>query len=189
MTINLKDKAGRGIAPAAFISGMTKNQETFLGWYNAFSWTNPEDEAYFASALQGTSGLRCAIIAADWCGDVVRNVPVVLRVMEKAQIPTEIYIMEEHLDFIDAFLTFGGRSIPVVLILDENGTVRGKWGPRPSYVQEPMVSFKTHYEDKNHPEYQDKMRETYAEIHKRYGEGTAYQALIVEELKGLFASM
>lgn len=187
MTVNLKDKEGRGMTPDAFISGMSRNQETFLGWYHAFSWTNPEDEAYFASGFG--KGLRCAMIAADWCGDVARNVPVVLRVMEKAQIPAEVFIMEENLDLIDQFLTFGGRSIPVVLILDHDGNVLGKWGPRPTYVQEPMVEFKTHHQDKDHPGYQDKMRETYAEIHKRYGEGTAYQGLIVAELKDLIASI
>ncbi|KPV44762.1 thioredoxin family protein [Alicyclobacillus ferrooxydans] len=187
MPINLAAKLGQGISPAAFIDGMTRNQDTFSGWYNNFAWTAKEDEEFFSS-LAG-KGFRCAIIAADWCGDVVRNVPVVLRVMEKASVPTEFFIMEQNLDLIDQFLTFNGRSIPVVLILDEAGNVLSKWGPRPAYVQEPMAYFKTHYVDKSAPEYEEQQKETYAEIRRRYGEGTGYQELIVQELRGIFESL
>ncbi|GIQ61817.1 hypothetical protein PACILC2_03850 [Paenibacillus cisolokensis] len=47
--------------------------------------------------------MRCLILAAEWCGDVVRNVPVVFRAMEVSGIPTEVLIMEEHLDTMDEF--------------------------------------------------------------------------------------
>jgi hypothetical protein len=36
---------------------------------------------------------------------------------------------------MDAHLTDGARAIPVVLVLDEDYTERGWWGPRPSELQ------------------------------------------------------
>src|SRR5438309_438414 len=130
---NVSDKLDKGISPQQFIEGMTKNKEKLLEWYNAFEWSNEDDREFFAS-LSNRDDLRCLILSADWCGDCVRNVPVVFRALEDSGIPTEVLIMEEHLDTMDQFLTFGGRSIPVVIFADTGGLVLGQWGPRPKHV-------------------------------------------------------
>lgn len=85
---------GKGIRPQAFVDGMQKNKEAFVSWYDQFAWADEEDKSFFES-LQYRDDLRCLILAADWCGDVVRNVPVVFRAMEAAQIETEVLIMEQ----------------------------------------------------------------------------------------------
>lgn len=185
---NLAHKLGTGLTPQAFIDGMSKNKEDFLRWYEQFTWERADDEAFFAS-LANRSPLRCLILAADWCGDVVRNVPVVFRLMEKAAIPTEVLIMEEHLDVMDQFLTMGGRAIPIVIFINEAGEVQGQWGPRPKKVQEVMVAFKQANPDRNAPDYQEKLNQARAEMLNRYGEGTAYQTMIVQEFRELLASL
>lgn len=187
MSINLSSKFGQGITPRAFIDGMTKNKEAFEGWYEKFSWPTEEDRAFFES-LNGRSDLKCFILMADWCGDAVRNIPVVLRLLETAGIPVEVLVMEQHLDTMDQFLTFGGRSIPIVIITDADGRVLGKWGPRPTYVQEPMVQFKQNNPDREAPDYEANLAETRKEISRRYGEGAAYHPLIVQEIRRLLES-
>ncbi|QAY68159.1 thioredoxin family protein [Paenibacillus protaetiae] len=187
MSIQLADKIGTGITPAQFIEGMTKNKEAFTGWYDKFEWPSAEDRSFFES-LSGKHSLRCFILMADWCGDAVRNIPVVLHALEAAQIPVEVLIMEQHLDTMDQFLTFGGRSIPVVIFTDEQGQVLGKWGPRPSYVQEAMVQFKQNNPDRNAADYETNLAETRKEIMRRYGEGAAYHPLIISELRELIGS-
>lgn len=184
---NLAEKLGKGISPAQFIEGMTKNKETFLGWSEQFQWADESDREYFES-LNNRDDLRCLILMADWCGDVVRNVPVVLRALEVSGIPTEVLIMEEHLDTMDQFLTMGGRSIPIVIFTDTGGHVLGQWGPRPKHVQEAMIAFKQANPDREAPDYQDNLMETRKEIGRRYGEGTGYQAVIVKELRELLES-
>ncbi|WAH36075.1 thioredoxin family protein [Alicyclobacillus dauci] len=181
MTINLRHKFGQGLSPQEFVDKMTKNQEQFQSWYNQFSWPDSSLRGFFEGAH--TDNLRCTIIAADWCGDVVRNVPAIFRLMETANIPTEVLVMEEHLDVMDEFLTMGGRSIPVVLFVSAQGDVVGRWGPRPQYVQEPMVAFKSANTDKNAPDYEENLKAARQEIMRRYGEGTGYQKLIAEEIK------
>jgi hypothetical protein len=42
---------------------------------------------------------------------------------------------DANLDVMDRHLTNGSRSIPLVLILDADGTLRGTWGPRPTELQ------------------------------------------------------
>jgi len=187
MAKSLAHKIGQGVTPQGFVDAMTKNREAFLAWGDKFAWADEDDKDYFES-LNNRDDLRCFILAADWCGDVVRNVPVVLKALENSGVPVEMLIQEQHMDVQDQFLILGGRSIPVVIFVDTGGFVLGQWGPRPKYVQEPMVKFKTENTDPQAPDYQDKLAETRAEIKARYGEGTEYQQLIVKELRQLIES-
>ncbi|RNB91654.1 thioredoxin family protein [Brevibacillus fluminis] len=187
MSKNVTDKLGKGLKPAAFIDSMEKNKETFLNWYESFAWEQEEDQKFFQS-LQFRDDLRCLILAAEWCGDVVRNVPVVLKALEETGMPVEILVMEDHLDTMDQYLTMGGRSIPVVIIADTGGYVLGTWGPRPKHVQEVMVAFKQANPDRNAADYEENIKVARSEMLKQYGEGTGYQTVIVKELRDLLSS-
>ena len=188
MAINLANKVGNGVKPQDFMANMTKNKEAFRDWYDRFGWEDEEDRQFFAS-LGHRDDLRCLILAADWCGDVVRNVPVLIHAFAEAQIPTEILIMEENLDAMDQFLTMGGRSIPVAIIADTGGHVLAKWGPRPQYIQEVMVAFKEANPDREAPDYNDKIKVAREEILRRYGDTTAYQTVIVKELREVLSAV
>ncbi|NIK70293.1 MULTISPECIES: thioredoxin family protein [unclassified Paenibacillus] len=189
MSRSVAEKLNKGISPQQFVEGMTKNKEAFQGWYDKFEWANDSDREFFES-LKSRNDLRVFILMADWCGDVVRNIPVVFRALETGEVPVEVLIMEENLDTMDQFLTMGGRSVPVVIVTDAEGKViHGTWGPRPTYVQEPMVSFKKENPDREAADYQDKLAETRKEIMRRYGEGTGYHALVVQELRALIESI
>lgn len=188
MSRNVADKVNKGISPEQFIEGMTKNKEAFQGWYDKFEWADNGDRQFFES-LKGRSDLRVLILMADWCGDVVRNIPVVFRALEAGNVPTEVLIMEENLDTMDQFLTMGGRSVPVVIVADAEGNVHGTWGPRPTYIQEPMVKFKQENPDREAADYQENLTAARQEIMRRYGDGTGYQALVVQELRALIESV
>ncbi|WP_424766472.1 thioredoxin family protein [Paenibacillus sp. sgz302251] len=188
MSKSIADKLGQGISPQQFIDGMTKNKESFIDWSEQFVWTDESDKAFFES-LSNRDDLRCLILMADWCGDVVRNIPVVFRALENSGIPIDVLIMEENLDTMDQYLTLGGRSIPVVIFADTGGAVLGQWGPRPAYVQEPMVAFKQANPDREAADYQDNLAAARQEIMRRYGEGTGYQSVIVKELRTLLESL
>ncbi|GMK42079.1 thioredoxin [Paenibacillus sp. CCS19] len=187
---NVSAKLGQGISPQQFIDGMTKNQEQFRSIYESFEWPNGDDRTFFES-LNGRDDLRCLIIAADWCGDVVRNVPVVFHALAASGMPTEVLIMEQHLETMDEFLTMGGRSIPVVIFADQQGVVRGQWGPRTKHVQEPMIAFKLANPDREAADYQQNLSEARTEIMRRYGEGEgiSYQSDIIIELRQLLSTL
>jgi hypothetical protein len=188
MAVNLATKLRTGITPQQFMDGIDKNRDQFLKWYNEYDWSSKEDEAYFAS-LRNRDDLRCVILCAEWCGDVVRNVPVVFRALENSGIPTEVLIMEQNLDTMDQFLTMGGRAIPIVIFTDTSGVVLGQWGPRPKHVQAVMNEFKRLNPDREASDYQEKIAVARGEMGKQYGEGTGYQAVIVSELRDLISSL
>lgn len=77
-------------------------------------------------------------IAEGWCGDAAQIIPVLYKIASEApdKFDIKFVLRDQHLDLIDQHLTNGGRAIPVLLILDENGElVMPKWGPRPVMLQ------------------------------------------------------
>jgi hypothetical protein len=187
MSTNLATKLRTGLKPQEFIDGMTKNQEKFVEWYDAFSWENEEDKEFFES-LNNRDDLRCLILMADWCGDVVRNVPAVFRALEISGIPVEVLIKEEHPDVMAQFLTGGGEAIPIVIFTDFSGHVLGHWGPRPGHVQAVMNQFKKENPDRTAADYNEKIQVARQEMGRQYGEGIGYQTVIVKELRDLLSS-
>ncbi|MDO3412799.1 thioredoxin family protein [Saccharibacillus sp. CPCC 101409] len=187
-TSNLKARFGSGLSPQGFIDAMQKNKEKFEAGYRDFEWSSEEDRGFFES-LQGRDDLRAVILAADWCGDVVRNVPVVFRVLETADIPVDVLILEENFDLMDEYLTMGGRSVPVVILADTDGEPLVKWGPRPEKVQELMRKFKSENPDRSAADYEEKMAIVRMQMAGRYGEGTEIHPVIVHELRTLLAGV
>jgi len=71
-------------------------------------------------------------IAEDWCGDVVRHVPVLQRMAEAAPALSVRYITRhERPEVFVRFLTNGGEAIPKFIFLSEAWVECGSWGPMP----------------------------------------------------------
>lgn len=185
MAKNISDRLGKGITPEDFMNKMEKNRDLFNSMYDQFQLG--ADDAAFFNELE--EDIRCEIITADWCGDAARSIPVVFRLMKASGIPTEVFLVDDNHDLIDQFLVLGGRSVPVVLFTNAKGDVLGQWGPRPAYVQEPMAEFKALGLDRETEEYQEKIKGVRAEVIGRYGEGTAYQPLVVKEIREMITNI
>lgn len=77
------------------------------------------------------------VLAEDWCEDAVNTVPVLARLAaEASNLDLRILDRDENPDLMDAHLSDGSRSIPVVMVLDDEYVERGWWGPRPGELQE-----------------------------------------------------
>jgi hypothetical protein len=76
-------------------------------------------------------------IAEDWCGDVVRHVPV-LQCMAEAgpQLLVRYISREQHPDVFVRFLTNGGEAIPKFIFLSDRFIECGSWGPMPDCCRE-----------------------------------------------------
>lgn len=186
MKHNVAPKFDQGLSPRQFVESMSKNQQAFESWYEKFTWEDQSDQEYFES-LNHRDDLRVLILAADWCGDVIRNVPVVFRILESAGIKTEVLILEDHPEVMDDFLTMGGRAVPIVIFADTGGYVLGHWGPRPQHVQSLMTDFKRDNPNREASDYESKIAEVRKAMGQAYGEGTESHAVIVKELRSLIS--
>lgn len=76
-------------------------------------------------------------LAEDWCGDAVNILPFVAKLVDAtSNLDLRVLGLEENEDLMDQHLTGQSRSIPVIILLDENFTERGWWGPRPRELQQ-----------------------------------------------------
>lgn len=79
-----------------------------------------------------------------WCGDAAQNLPVIAKIAAlNPNIDFRILLRDENLDVMDAYLTNGGRSIPILVCLEAD-TLReiGRWGPRPQPTQVILHNYK-----------------------------------------------
>lgn len=99
----------------------------------------PPDAVARFTALPGRWHLL--VIVEDWCGDAVNTVPMLARVAELApNVDLRVIGRDAQAELMDAHLTFGSRSIPVVVVLDEDFVERAWWGPRPRSLQRLAMS-------------------------------------------------
>lgn len=79
--------------------------------------------------------LKILIITETWCGDSVAIIPVLTKIFEERSVEFRVALRDENDELMAQFLTNGGKAIPIILILDEAGTLLMRFGPRPKKVQ------------------------------------------------------
>lgn len=89
---------------------------------------------------------KVLIISEPWCGDASATVPAVSKFFEAAGNEVKIFLRDEDTSLIDQYLTNGAQSIPMVLLLNEDFSVKNVWGPRPKYGTELLKKFKENEE-------------------------------------------
>jgi len=115
----------------AWIGATRKNAEL---WQAVYRTAVIEPAA--ADRLAAAAGtFRMLALSEDWCMDAVSTLPVVGRLSEAAGMDLRILGRDANPDLMEAHLTSGTRSIPVVMVVDLDGAVWGWWGPRPASVQ------------------------------------------------------
>lgn len=84
------------------------------------------------------------IITEGWCGDAAQILPVVEKMVEASdKIEAKIVYRDENPDLMDAYLTNGGKSIPIIVGVDtDSGEQIFRWGPRPAFGTALLKKFK-----------------------------------------------
>ena len=79
--------------------------------------------------------LKVLVIAEDWCGDVIANLPIVGRLAQESGKLDVRVVLRDQSNLIDSYLNKGQfKSIPVVIFLDENFNELGAFFERPDSV-------------------------------------------------------
>lgn len=104
----------------------------------SFKIDEEQTEKLKATGFQG----KILIISEPWCGDASATVPAVSRFFTAAGIEVKIFLRDNDLSLIDRFQTNGTQSIPKILLLNEDLSVKADWGPRPKFGNELLKKFK-----------------------------------------------
>ncbi len=133
-----------GLTLSEFMEGMKENQDRFkenLGNVEL----EARDEARIAEVNRP---LRVVVIAEDWCGDVLRYLPVLVRMASKAdQWEIRVFYRDANPDLMERWLKNGTlRSIPVIAFFDQDWNEIGYYQERPKAVYEEEAGAKTRFE-------------------------------------------
>ncbi len=85
--------------------------------------------------------LKILVITEPWCGDSTAILPVIQKFFIDRKAEIRIALRDRNPELMDQFLTRGGKAIPIIIVLDEDGNFLMRFGPRPKKAQD---IFETH---------------------------------------------
>ena len=116
-----------------YLETVEKNREL---WHGVHQRVRLPDELV-AEAASVPGSWHLVALSEDWCGDAVNTLPVIAKFADAAGWEMRVLSRDENMDLMDAHLTNGrSRSIPIVIVYDEDFREVGWWGPRPGEIQE-----------------------------------------------------
>src|SRR5699024_5824554 len=121
---------------------------------NTFS---PEDDTDFESIKD--KDLRVIAIVEEWCGHCMLNVPLLLHIVEKTNMPVRFLPRDENLELMDQYLTNGNRVIPIFIFIDHDGYEVAKWGPMAPETREFVNEHRKDLPEKDAADYDEKFKQ------------------------------
>jgi hypothetical protein len=133
MTID-RARFDQGLTYEAYKDQMTRNRDRL-----------EENEQRFAPTKEDLAALRAlpravkvVVLAEDWCGDVIANLPVLGRLAkDSGKLDVRIFLRDQNDDIMQRYLNKGQfKSIPVFVFFDGDFRELGHWIERPASVTE-----------------------------------------------------
>ena len=86
------------------------------------------------------------VLLESWCSDGAQAIPVFNKLAKSTpNIELKIIMRDENPKLMDRFLTNGTRSIPKLLVSNEEGDLLHIWGPRPEVAAKMVEAYKEQY--------------------------------------------
>ena len=131
-SVTMRDRYLGAMEFGEMLAMVTKHEAL---WASVWRRAEVPDELLARFAALG-GAWHLLVLSEDWCGDAVNTVPVVARLAELApNADVRVLARDANVDLMDAHLTGTSRSIPIVILLDEEFKEVAWWGPRPRALQ------------------------------------------------------
>ncbi len=176
--MNLNTWFERGITKEDYMSALDKHREAFMNIYTNF--TIPEADK---STLQSKDTIRTLVLAEVWCGHCMLDVPILLRLVEEANIPTRFLPRDENLELMDHYLTNDKRYIPVVIFIDNEGNELAKWGPMAPEIETYVSELKKDIPAKDSPGYKEAFQKYADTIGKKFSTDQEIWNYVYQDMK------
>ncbi len=125
----------QGFSYSAYIDQIKVNKARFEGFYEF--QVKPEDAAALKELVARPNGpAKMLVLGEDWCGDVIRGMPMLARVAEAAGLEMSIFPRDDHHDIMNEFLKNGEwMSIPVAVFYTKDHEYICHWIERPASAE------------------------------------------------------
>src|SRR5690625_2982564 len=149
--MTLSDWFDKGMTTEEYNSTLDKHKEAATHIYDEFSL--PADDQFFQSLKE--KQLRAVVLAEPWCGHCMLNIPILLRLAEKVNMPVSFLLRDQNLELMDQYLTNGNRTIPIFIFINEDGNEVAKWGPIAKKTREFVSKYRENLPDKEDERYDE----------------------------------
>lgn len=167
-----------------YMEEMSQLKEESFSVYEQFDL--PQDE--LADVIKEKQ-LHFLIITEDWCGDAMMINPIIRKAAEAGDAETRVALRDADTELIDRHLTNGGRAIPIVLILNKEGELVGKWGPRAPEVQKIVDKERQALPPKDDPSFKEKQQAMIHYLQELYKKDSALWQHVYDSFKKEVASI
>jgi len=84
------------------------------------------------------------VLTESWCGDAAQTLPILNKFSEiNPKINLKVVLRDENEDLMNNFLTYGSKSIPKLIVVENNSRkVVGSWGPRSKVATKKVVDYR-----------------------------------------------
>ena len=132
-------KFNQGMTTQEYIDQIKFNKDRFNGFYNDYP-LKPEDAAFFKELAGRPNGpAKMLVLGEDWCGDVVRGLPVLARIAEAGGMEMSIFPRDLHHDIMNEYLKNGEwMSIPCAVFYTKDHQYICHWIERPAVAEREM---------------------------------------------------
>lgn len=132
-------KFEEGFSYSDYIDQIKVNKDRFNGFYNDYP-LKPEDAAFFKELVGRPNGpAKMLVLGEDWCGDVVRGLPVLARIAEAGGMEMSVFPRDLHQDIMNEFLKNGQwMSIPCAVFYTKDHQYICHWIERPAVAEKEM---------------------------------------------------
>ena len=126
------ERFAQGMTWSQYVDSIKANEERFLQFYSDFK-VKPEEVAFFKKFDAKKGPIKVVVIGEDWCPDVVRGIPVAVRLAEAVGMDLRIFPRDQNMDLMNEYLwRHEYLSIPVFAFFDKDWKELGHWIERPA---------------------------------------------------------
>ena len=160
------------VTPERFESGMTwasyfnesvqRNKQKFQYNYDETTLSEDDTTAFKKLAAAANGPARVLALGEDWCPDVFRGLPVLVRIAEASGMDLRVFPRDDNLDIMNEFLNHGdAKSIPTFVFYTADHRYIAHWIERPVKANTEMGEVMKRYEglDRTNPDDLSKLRQ------------------------------
>jgi len=164
------------VTPERFASGLTweqyreqikRNREKFQYNYAETVLTDDDVEAFRSLVARPDGPAKVLALGEDWCPDVFRGLPVMVRIAEAAGMELRIFPRDDNLDIMDEFLNRGeSQSIPTFVFYTGDHRYIAHWIERPAKANAELAEIPKLFEGLDREKDRDEMSRRYDEFQR-----------------------
>jgi hypothetical protein len=182
------------VTPERFAEGLTweqyqerikRNREKFDHSYSETVLAEEDVEAFRSLVARPNGPAKVLALGEDWCPDVFRGLPVMVRIAEAAGMELRIFPRDDNLDIMGEFLKGGeSQSIPTFVFYTRDHRYIAHWIERPAKANAELGEIPKLFEGLDREKDHEKMRQLYDEF-QRGPVWASWRQATVQELREL----